>query len=780
MSFVDFGSPRCDLFMIKQAAANIVCHSDKEDTSMKALQSCRVRTLAMVFIVISAQVMYGGSRYKDIVFSSATATNGIQYGSNLNVDGSTASLLLDLYQPTGDTLKLRPLVICIHGGSLIAGSRGDMGAFCSDLAKRGYVSATIEYRLGIESPKGVKTIEEALLRGVQDTKAAVRFFRANAAKYGIDTSQIYLEGSSAGSMIAVHYAYWDQNELPTDLNQVKWGNLEGTSGNPGFSSAIKGIINYCGAILDPTWINADEVPVANFHGLQDTIVPPDSGVSNDFNIKMYGGVAISRVATQLGIYNQGSFFPLMGHGGNEDSLRVFGSNFIYSLMVLSTALPQDFTALELSTKTLKLFRYDSYKFMASALDKSGNKIILPRSMIQYTCSSRIGTIASSGIFTPSDHADSGYVYVKLSNRTDSCYVKTYDFKYFVIRPKVSVTDLVTPLRVNIDTYDADLIRHDLAITKFKLVVTNPAVGTIDSMGTFTGKKNGTTSIVASCNGYSDTSIVRVESAGGLVSLDPLESLTGWRAEGTNLDSLSVTLATDQKSAGTASFRIDYKLTYDPSTTSYMIYLSKDMLVYGVPDSIYLDVKSDGRRHRLYYSFADANGGTFRSLAKKYLNSSAAFDLVNTPMTGLTVVSGTYDMGYPLTLKRLEIQLAGDPVQGQVTTGTIYLDNLRLKYPGTVSGVETTPTIPTVFNLEQNYPNPFNPSTTIRYDIPARSHVVLTIYNILGQSVAELVNTEKNAGRYETRFDASALASGVYLYRLQAGSNVQTRKLMLLK
>jgi hypothetical protein len=212
----------------------------------------------------------------------------------------------------------------------------------------------------------------------------------------------------------------------------------------------------------------------------------------------------------------------------------------------------------------------------------------------------------------------------------------------------------------------------------------------------------------------------------------------------------------------------------------MVYLYKDMLVYGVPDSIYLDVKSDGRRHKLSYSFTDANSGSFRALAKKFLSNSTAFDLVNTPMTGLSLVTGTYDMSYPLTLKRLEIQLAGDPVQGQSTSGTIYVDNLRLKYPGTVSDVEKTQLSPTVFKLEQNYPNPFNPSTTIQYDVPSRTHVVLMIYNILGQSVAELVNAEQNAGHYETRFDASALASGVYLYRLQAGSNVQTRKLIVVK
>jgi hypothetical protein len=75
---------------------------------------------------------------------------------------------------------------------------------------------------------------------------------------------------------------------------------------------------------------------------------------------MFGGVTITRIALQLGIYNQGAFFPQMGHGGNEDSLRVFGSNFLYSLMVLSSSAPQDLTSMGLSATSLKLFRYDNY------------------------------------------------------------------------------------------------------------------------------------------------------------------------------------------------------------------------------------------------------------------------------------------------------------------------------------------------------------------------------------------------------------------------------------
>jgi hypothetical protein len=89
-------------------------------------------------------------------------------------------------------------------------------------------------------------------------------------------------------------------------------------------------------------------------------------------------------------------------------------------------------------------------------------------------------------------------------------------------------------------------------------------------------------------------------------------------------------------------------------------------------------------------------------------------------------------------------------------------------------------IPADYSLSQNYPNPFNPSTTIRYGLPSRSHVTLAVFNTLGQRVTTLVQGEQEAGYHEVKFDASELASGVYLYRVQAGEFVQTRKLLLLQ
>jgi hypothetical protein len=86
--------------------------------------------------------------------------------------------------------------------------------------------------------------------------------------------------------------------------------------------------------------------------------------------------------------------------------------------------------------------------------------------------------------------------------------------------------------------------------------------------------------------------------------------------------------------------------------------------------------------------------------------------------------------------------------------------------------------PKAFVLAQNYPNPFNPSTTIRYGLPNRSQVLLTVFNTLGQQVAQLVNGEVEAGYHEVKFDGSGRSSGVYFYRLRAADFVQTKKLIM--
>ena len=94
-------------------------------------------------------------------------------------------------------------------------------------------------------------------------------------------------------------------------------------------------------------------------------------------------------------------------------------------------------------------------------------------------------------------------------------------------------------------------------------------------------------------------------------------------------------------------------------------------------------------------------------------------------------------------------------------------------------------IPQVYTLHQNYPNPFNPITSLRYDLPEQAQVTLTIYDLIGREVTQLVNTTQEAGYRSVQWNATDMhgkpvSAGVYLYQIRAGEFVQTRKMVLLK
>ena len=150
------------------------------------------------------------------------------------------------------------------------------------------------------------------------------------------------------------------------------------------------------------------------------------------------------------------------------------------------------------------------------------------------------------------------------------------------------------------------------------------------------------------------------------------------------------------------------------------------------------------------------------------NNMAGYTQVQIPL--MYVSNATPDTG------AVTIQVR--PYFGSISGTVFYADNISFE---TASGVQLLSSpLPRTYTLEQNYPNPFNPNTIIGYSIPTRSYVTLSVFNTFGPKVAELVSGEKDAGAYDVTFDAGELASGMYPYRIQAGSFVQTKKLVVVK
>jgi hypothetical protein len=187
---------------------------------------------------------------------------------------------------------------------------------------------------------------EAVMRGVQDGKAAVRFFRKSAAEdgnpYRINPDQIFFAGSSAGGYIALHMAYLDtDSEIPTYVNLANSGldgGLEGNSGNAGYSSSINAIVNICGAIGDTAWIQPGDEPCLLFHGTNDQTVPFGSAMQYAFGVapvvEVDGSNSINEKLNQVGvehcfeIYEGQDHVPHMTNAAYLDTTLSIMSNFI--------------------------------------------------------------------------------------------------------------------------------------------------------------------------------------------------------------------------------------------------------------------------------------------------------------------------------------------------------------------------------------------------------------------------------------------------------------------
>jgi len=307
-------------------------------------------------------------RYNADLFS-VTETNDIQFstgvpqpnpgggfyewatGLPLNVDEydtSPVDLQMDIFQPTGDTIGMRPLIIICFGGGFLDGSKDhwSMRLLCQDLAKRGYVTAAIDYRLGMNIFDS-DLANRAVYRGLQDARSAVRFFRADAAgtnTYKIDPNQIFVGGHSSGGFMALHNAYLDK-ESERPLSTFEWnqdgnsvadqGCLDCAGDNQDFDGHANGIFSLAGALGFTSFIESGQDPkVVMFHSTDDDTVPYNSGepfsgvlwlVIGDDLPTVYGSNEIATRADEVGLPYEFYSYTNRGHGVHEN-----GSSALYS------------------------------------------------------------------------------------------------------------------------------------------------------------------------------------------------------------------------------------------------------------------------------------------------------------------------------------------------------------------------------------------------------------------------------------------------------------------
>lgn len=275
-------------------------------------------------------------RYKHAIFNDVTVHKDIKYGEGQvwNIPYNNTDLFMDIYEPTNDTLTKRPLMIWVHPGGFLNGSKEaeDMVALCDSFARRGYVTVSIDYRKGF-NPLSTNSAERAVYRGTQDARSAIRFMKEYRNDYGIDTNYTFIGGSSAGGFSSLHTAYLEQHEAPSSiqgsLGVPNLGDLD-DSGNPYMHEMnLTGIVNLWGAIGDSNWVSSHEtVPALLVHGTNDGTVP--YGVGHPFGVFTtpitHGTRSVSNQLDLHGITHQTLVFPGEGHEPHGTSNGDFEGN----------------------------------------------------------------------------------------------------------------------------------------------------------------------------------------------------------------------------------------------------------------------------------------------------------------------------------------------------------------------------------------------------------------------------------------------------------------------
>lgn len=278
-------------------------------------------------------------------------------------ENETLDLKMDVYQPQGDTLQKRPLVLFIHGGAFYMGSKQCDTA--QELAKtfvqRGYVVVCIDYRLGFKF-SGAE-VQRSGYRACQDAHAALRFLSHHAKEYRIDPDQIYVSGTSAGAIASLNLAFMTNDERPKDTKGTRkhedLGNLESSGNNLTDKFTIKSVANMWGAITDLKIIDPEEKKsVISIHGTADDIVPygHDYPFQKTFIInklimdKMYGSKSIHEWLDKLNFKNKLISLEGQKHEPHHDEFSHFNqymdtikinvSRFFYEETAPTLTVPQ--------------------------------------------------------------------------------------------------------------------------------------------------------------------------------------------------------------------------------------------------------------------------------------------------------------------------------------------------------------------------------------------------------------------------------------------------------
>lgn len=523
------------------------------------------------------------------------------------------------------------------------------------------------------------------------------------------------------------------------------------------------------------------LPVSDHHRLRHPRTA--MGVNRD-TTKMWLVVVDGRTSLSSGMtnYEQQDLFERLGawnaqglDGGGSSTMVVNGSIVNQpsdgpgteravgdAFLVYSTAPTGPMRTLSLAPLNSRVFLRGTVQLTVSGADEFYAPVPLTSGAVSYeVVPSALGTVSSTGLFTAGMTRGEGIIRVRSGTVVDSVRIAVKGIGAVVQGPEDVVVDTVRTVQFTVRTLDDDRLVQNLPPGEVTFRSLDPSVATVSATGLLRGRREGATGIVATAHGVSDTSAVRVVVGTGSRVVDPIDVPARWTLTPQGLDAAStVSLVDDARASGGKALRFDYRFTESGSSVPVAT-LSADTLLYGVPDTVSVRIRSDGGNHRAFLEFVDATGRAFRTSVPRYINDTT-YARMPGPFSRANVTPSSIVFPVRFTGVRLELAYVGGRVSGKTYEGTFYLDDVVARYPAVATSGEPDARAPMRGAFLGSAPNPTTGRTRVTFETDRAAPLRLAVYDMLGRLHRVAYDGPVPPGTHTLDLDLSDLASGLYV------------------
>lgn len=488
---------------------------------------------------------------------------------------------------------------------------------------------------------------------------------------------------------------------------------------------------------------------------------------------------LANTMLQMGVYQAVNF-----DGGGSTTLVANGKianspsdvsgerNVANALLVVSSAPEASMNRIEINPGKLRIKFGTSQLLLAEGYNEYDIPKALEQQKIQWSCSANLGELSTDGTFKANGTESSGFIVAKYEAYTDSISVNIEPIGTMFLSPIEISTDSIQPVQYTLTTNSLNNVSQAVLPEVISWDVNNSTIGTVSNSGLFQGSTAGTTQVIASVAGSQVSSTVHVEIYRESLVIDNFDNAPSWQVYSEFLDSVKLTNVNSPRTEGESSLKIEYWFTY--AGRMPLLQLTKTCEIKGIPDSVWLDAQFDGEIYRFRHQLASQNYSNIQEVSQQVNN--ATFEAIGSPVRVKALEE------YPYEYRSLSIDFIknNDWENNKQYTGILYLDNLRVSYPGhktiKVSSKENHIVQDSKYCL---YPNPTSGSINLEINVmEEKSLLKVDIYSTDGKLISTpLAGQLLHPGKQILNISFCNLDAGLYFIRLQQGQNTETLSLI---